>query len=59
MSQRQIAIVLVVVAIVLVVYGGLNLNLGEGNRKAFLALLAAGGCTTAASYIWRGLTMRA
>ena len=59
MSQRQIAIALVVVAVVLVVYGGLNFAMEAGNKRALLSVALAGGATTLAAWIWGRTAVRA
>lgn len=59
MSQRQVAIALVVVAAVLVVYGALNFNIDVGNKKALLSVALAGGATTLAAWLWGRTAARA
>ena len=59
MSQRWIAIALVVIAAVLIIYGGFLLHLDTGNKRAFLAMLGAGGCTTVAAWVWARMTAAA
>lgn len=58
MSQRQLAIGLVVVAVALVAYGALSFGFDAGNKKALLAVVLAGSCTTVAAYIWGRLPAR-
>lgn len=51
MSQRQIGIALVLIAAALVVYAALNFGIDAGNKKALVAVAAAGACTTAAAWV--------